>query len=249
MIAEYFSMQGRVYRGIRNPDGSRQPATYCYDASTLEVKQTKEREEKYESNTGGRTLAATLPTKRSMTYSLVLGQLNNDIAAIAADGVVVDITSGTVTNEAIGDVKAGDVFALAFGGVSDLALVDSAAAALVEDTDYTVDEDLGFLQFLTTKTGVKASTYDYAAQSPVTMGTATNEDHYYIFVGLNTTDGATTRCRGELYNCTTNPAETLGFIQSSFGEFSISGDCKMDPVRQLDPNFGPFGRLLLFQPT
>ena len=64
-----------------------------------------------------------------------------------------------------------------------------------------------------------------------------------------TTDGATTRCRGELYNCTTNPAETLGFIQSSFGEFSISGDCKMDPVRQLDPNFGPFGRLLLFQPT
>lgn len=248
MITEYFSFQGRVYRGVRNPNGSRAPAQWCYDASTLEVKQTKEREEKYESNTGGRTLAATLPTKRTMSYTLTLGQLNNDIAAMAADGVVASVASGSFANAAIGTVKPGDVFALDFVGLSSVALEDGAAAALVVDTDYTLDADLGVLTFLTAKTGVTADG-DYAAHSPVTMGNAANQDHYYLFIGMNTVDGATTRCRGELYNCTSNPAETLGLIQSGFGEFQISGDCKMDPVRQPDAKFGPFGRLIFAQPA
>lgn len=246
-ITEYFSMQGRVYIGKRNADGSRDPARWVYDSSVLEVKQTRDREERQESWSGSKAVAATMGGKRSLSFNLTLGQLNSDIAALALDGVRVDIVAGSVTGEAIGDVAPGDVVALNFAAISNLVMADGAAAALVLDTDYTVDEALGVVTFLTAKTGVNATGYDYAAHSLVTMGNSANEDHYIIFAGLNTVDGATTRCRGELYNLTLNPAETFGFVQSSFGDLSLSGIGKMDQFRQVDPQWGPFGRLHLIQ--
>lgn len=247
-ITEYFSMQGRVYIGIRNADGTRDPAKWVYDASVLEVSQTKDREERTESHSGDRGVAATMGGKRSLTFNLTLGQLNSDIAALAMDGVRVEVVGGSVVAEAIGDVEAGSVVALDYAATSNHALVDGTAAPLVLDTDYTVDEALGVLTFLSTKAGV-TDDYDYAAHSLVTLGNSANQDHYLVFAGLNTVDGATQRCRGELYNLTLNPSETFGFIQDTFGDLSMSGIGKIDTVRQSDPKFGPYGRLHLIQPA
>ena len=34
-------------------------------------------------------------------------------------------------------------------------------------------------------------------------------------------------------------------IQDAFGELALTGKAKMDPFRRADPNWGPYGRLIL----
>lgn len=241
---EYFSMQGRVYVGDVNADGSWAPAKWVYDASTLSTKMTKETEEKKESYLGQRGTAAVRPTGTSLEVSLTLGQINTDTMAMATDGVRVDIASGTVTAESVGTVAAGNVVALEFSAVSDLVLKDGTADLLVENTDYTTDLDLGIVTFLTAKTGVTAA-YDYAAHSVATMLNGPSKDRYVLFAGLNTVEGSVLRCRGEIYRVGFNPAEELAFIQDAFGELSLTGKAKVDPVRQPSAKFGPYGRVIL----
>ncbi|CAM5383198.1 phage tail tube protein [Rhodanobacter lindaniclasticus] len=106
-------MQGKVALGLLNTDGSRQPARWAYDASTLEWNMSVDESEKTESSSGSRGLAATLKTKKSLEVQLTLNQLNDDNAALAVNGTVVPVTTGTVTDEDIGDVTAGDMVALA----------------------------------------------------------------------------------------------------------------------------------------
>ncbi|MEI2428692.1 hypothetical protein RDV84_00170 [Lysobacter yananisis] len=244
-ITEYFSMQGRVYLGLRNADGSRQPARWVYDSSTLNWAMTSERAEKTESNTGVRGVAATMKTSRSMAVNLTLGQLNTDNLALATDGTRIEVAAGTVTNEVLGSVKAGDVIALDYAVVSDLALVDGTAAPLVAGTDYELNPKTGILQFFTTKAGVKASTYDYGAHSIVTAMSALSRDYYVLFDGLNSVDGAEMVCRGEVHRVSFSPAGELGFIQDEFGQIELEGQAKSDPFRQRDPKWGPFARAML----
>lgn len=245
---EYFSMQGRVYLGLRNSDGSRAPARWVYDASTLEAAMSTDRENKNESYSGVRGLAATLTTGRTLTLNLTLVQLNVDNAALATDGIRVDLAAGSVVDESIGAVVAGDVVALDYAAISNLVLEDSASAALTEDTDYTVNLDTGLVTFLTTKAGVTGS-YDYAAHSLVKVFESERPEFYALFDGLNTVDGAAKRCRGEFNRISFPPAETLALINESFGEISLAGDGKIDPVRQTDPKFGLYGRVILVDPA
>lgn len=245
---EYFSFQVRVYIGKRNADGSRAPARWVFDASTLDTKQAVSREKKKESWSGQRTTAATMNSGSEITGTLTLGQINTDLAALAVDGQRVDVAAGAVTNELIGDVKAGDVWFLNYAKVSNLELKDGTTptpVALVENTDYTVNLDLGVVQFMTTKTGVKATAYDYAAFSLATILAGDNTDYYLAFAGLNTVDGATQQVRGELYNVSLSAAETMSYINASFGEMQLPFEAKSDPVRQVDPKWGPYGRLIL----
>lgn len=244
-ITEYFSFQGRVFIGLRNANGTRGPAKWVYDASVLNWQMEAETESKNESWSGIRGVAATLKTSQTMTVNLTLGQLNTDNAALATSGTRVEVAAGTVTNETIGTVVVGDVVALDFAAVSNLALVDGAAAPLVEGTDYELNPKTGVLRFLTGKTGVKASTYDYAAHSIVTAMSKVAQDHYVLFDGINTVDGAEMACRGEVHRVAFDPASEMGFIQDAFGELELSGQAKIDPVRQADPKWGPFARVML----
>lgn len=246
---EYFSMQGRIYIGPRNADGTRAPARWVYDSSVLNWTQTVESETITESWSGNRGVAARLTNSRQMTVNLNLRQLNLDNAALALQGVRVDIPSGTVLNETIGDVAPGNVVALEYAAVSALTLVDGAAAALVEDTDYTSSLSTGVITFLTTKTGVKASTYTYAAHSLVTALNGGSKDYYLLFDGVNTVDGTTTKCLGEVYKINFSPASEFGYIQDSFGEMAIEGEALVDSVRQSDPKWGPFARVKLIGPA
>lgn len=245
--AEYFSMQGRVYIGKRNADGSRAPARWVFDASTLEVQPSEDSEDKNESWSGQRGVAATMRTALALAISLTLVQLNTDNAALALAGERVEVTSGSVVAEEIGDVTAGSVWALDYAAIADLELEDGTTpspVALVEDVDYTVDTDLGIITFLTTRTGVKGD-YDYAAHSLVTALTSLAQDYYVLFAGLNTVKGSTGKCRGELYYVNLSPTEAFGLIQASFGELALTGKAKMDPFRQADPKWGGYGRLHL----
>lgn len=242
---EYFSFQGRVFIGPRNSDGTRGRARWVYDASVLNWQMESEKESKTESWSGIRGTGATLTTSRTMNINLTLGQLNTDNAALATSGTRVEVAAGTVTNETIGTVAPGDVVALDFAAVSNLSLVDGTAAALLLGTDYELSPKTGVLRFLTAKTGVKASTYDYAAHSIVTAMSKVPQDHYILFDGINTVDGAELACRGEVHRVAFNPASELGFIQDAFGELELTGEAKIDPVRQADPKWGPFARVML----
>lgn len=240
---EYFSFQGRVMLGIRNADGSRAPARWVYDASDLEWQMEADVDELEESHSGSRGLAATMKTKRTLNVNLNLRQLNTENAALAMDGQTVEVTTGTITGEAVGDVTPGSVIALDYGAVSSL-VINAGGSALTLNTDYTVNTSTGVVTFLTAQTAVTAD-YSYAAQSIVVAFSGTSQDYYLIFDGINTVDGTSMKCRGEVHNVSFDPSN-FGFIQDSFGELSLSGKAKIDPVRQADPVWGGYARVLLF---
>lgn len=243
---EYFSFQGRVYLGLRNADGSRAPARWVYDASTLELAMSSTRENKKESWSGVRGIAATMTTERTLGVRLTLGQINTENLALATDGTLLDLASGSAANEAIGAVKPGDVVALEYAAISTLVLEGgSPAAPLVANTDYTVNLATGIITFLTTKTAVAAKTYQYAAHSVVKVLESTKSEYYALFDGVNSVDGATQRFRGEVNRISFPAAESLALINDSFGEIVLNGEAKIDPVRQSDPRFGLYARALL----
>lgn len=244
---EYFSMQGRVAIGVRNADGSRDPAQWVYDASKLEWAFSVEKDEREESYTGERGLAATLPKKKTMKLNLTLGQLNDSNAALAVAGKTVKVESGSVTGESIGSVKVGDMVALEYAKVSELALTDTSSSELEVGTDYTLNATTGVLTFLTEQEDVSAD-YEYAAHSLVVVFSGKKKDLYILFDGMNTVDGTQMMCLGEVYRASLEPASTLGLIQESFGDLELSGDALVDSVRLSQERYGGYARLKLLDP-
>ena len=243
---EYFSFQGRVYLGLRNADGSRAPARWVYDSSVLELAMSSTRETKKESWSGVRGVAATMTTERNLGVRLTLGQINTDNLALATDGTRLDLASGSVANEVIGAVKPGDVVALEYAAISALVLEGGTPEApLVADTDYTLNPATGFITFLTTKAAVVAKTYEYAAHSVVKVFESSKSEYYALFDAVNSVDGTTQRVRADVNRISFPAAESLALINDSFGEIVLNGEAKIDPVRQSDPRFGLYARVLL----
>ncbi|HFT6962108.1 TPA: hypothetical protein ACXN3R_003647 [Stenotrophomonas maltophilia] len=243
---EYFSFQGRVYLGLRNADGSRAPARWVYDGSVLELAMSSTRENKKESWSGVRGVAATMTTERTLGVRLTLGQINTENLALATDGTRLDLASGSAANEAIGAVKPGDVVALEYAAISTLVLEGGTPAApLVLDTDYTVNLATGIITFLTTKTAVVAKTYQYAAHSVVKVLESSKSEYYALFDAVNSVDGATQRVRADVNRISFPAAESLPLINDTFGEIVLNGEAKIDPVRQSDPRFGLYARVML----
>lgn len=241
---ESFSMQGKVSLGLRNADGTRAPAQWVSDASTLEWDFTVETDDQIESFSGARGLQAQLDKSKKMNVKLTLTQLNDANAALATAGTVNSITGGTATAENIGDVAPGDTVALEYAKVSALTLSGTAPASPQVDVDYTVNTDTGILTFLTACTGVTAN-YTYAASSIVTALTSLAKDYYVLFDGMNTVRGAVGKVRGEVHRISFSPANAVNLIGDSFGTIEVSGAARVDPVRAADPKYGGYARLML----
>lgn len=245
--AEYFSMQGRLALGIRNADGSRGPARWVFDTSTLEWNFTQDQDEQNESWSGARGLAATLPTKKSLSVKLTLNQLNDDNAALASAGVVVAVTTGTVTAEPLPIGKVGDMVALEYAKVSDVELTGGVAGTtpLVENTDYTLNAATGVITYLTAQANAPHAAYSYGAHSIITAITGKRPEFWVLFDGENTVDGAIGLCRGEVNRVSFPPASTLALINSSFGTLELTGKALVDPMRISNSRYGGYARLML----
>lgn len=249
MKTEYFSMQGRVAIGLLNADGTRQPARWVGDASTLEWNLSVDETDINEAYSGVRGLAATLKKSKKMDVKVNLKQISDANAALAVNGTEVAVVSGSVTDETIGDVKAGDMVALEYAKVSALVLAGTAPVAPVDGTDYKLNATTGVLTFLTDCTGVKASAYDYAAHSLVTVFSGNTPNMYVLFDGENTVDGTTLLARGEVYKIQFSPASTLGMIQDDVGSLELTGKARIDASRVDNSNYGGYARLMLLDPA
>lgn len=241
---ESFSMQGMVSIGIRNADGSRAPATWVSNASSLEWGFTVETDEAIDSFSGARGVLDELDKSKKMTVKVTITQLNDNNAALAMGGTVVPVTGSTVTGETIGDVAIGDIVALEYAKVSDVVLSGTAPSAPAAGVDYTLNPDTGLLTFLTACTGVSAA-YTYGAFSIVTALTKGAQDYYVLFDGQNTVRGAVGLCRGEVNRIGFSPTDTLGLITDSFGNINLSGSARVDPLRVSNSKYGGYARLML----
>ena len=247
---EVFSFQGKVALGIRNPNGSRGPARWAGSASACELDMTEDQDELQESFSGTRGLYATLPTKKTVKIKLTLSELNDDNAALSTAGAKVSVEAGTFTSEPIPAGKVGDMWALDYAKVSSVEITGGAGGTtpLVEDTDYTLDAVTGVGTWLTEQANEASADGDYAAHSIIAALSGSRPEFYVLFNGINTVDGTNARCRAEVYRVTFPPASTLGLIQSSFGTLELEGTALVDAVRQPDPKFGPYARLVLIDP-
>ena len=95
------------------------------------------------------------------------------------------------------------------------------------------------------KAAVVAKTYEYAAHSVVKVFESSKSEYYALFDAVNSVDGTTQRVRADVNRISFPAAESLALINDSFGEIVLNGEAKIDPVRQSDPRFGLYARVLL----
>jgi hypothetical protein len=141
-----FSFQGKVYLGARLAGGKPGALFWVGDAPKCDVSLQTEAEDQKESYSGNRLTSARLQKGNSASVALTLNWANLKNLAVGLYGTEIDVSSGSVTAEALPTgLTNGAFIALNHGGVSSLVVKDSAGtpATLVPGTDYRLDSANG----------------------------------------------------------------------------------------------------------
>lgn len=248
--ANYFSFQGKVYLGKRLSSGKPGPVQWVNDAGTLEVTLATEKDEKTESWSGQRMVAATLQKAKKGSVKLTFETINPEMLALGLYSKVNKSIAGTVTAEALpADLVAGDIVMLDHGNVTNLVISDSTPATpktATLDTNYRLEsEAAGMIEIVDPLALVQPfkAAYSYGASIDLAMFTQPAPERYLILDGINTVDGS--RALVDLFRVKFNPFDALGLVQESFGQLPITGDVLFDAVNARNANLGGFGRFRL----
>jgi hypothetical protein len=246
-----FSFQGKVYLGARLSGGKPGALRWVGDAPKCDVALATDSESRKESYSGNRLTSAYLQKGTDVTISLTLNWANADNLVLGLYGTALEVTAGSVTDEALpSGLVAGDFVTLDHGGVSALVITDSAGtpATLVADTDYRLDSaNGGTVEILNVGTYVQPfkAAYSHTASADVTMFTSAPPERYLMLDGVNTVDNSPVRLR--LYRVRFNPLSTLPLINESFGQIELTGAVMYDSEAAADDTLGGFGKIE--QPT
>lgn len=249
MSTRYFSLQGKVRFGRRQPNGAIGPVRWAFNAPSFELAIKTTNEEVNESYTGQRLLEARIETGKSVTYSMSLSSFDVDTLARALYGSKATRIAGTVSAEnfPVG-LAVGDQVKLARERVSSVVVTDSAGtpATLVAGTDYVVDNAFaGILEIRNLGSYVQPlkAAYSFAETRSLALFAAAPEETFILFDGVNTVDNSPVYL--ELYRGRTNPAASLPMINSEgFGSLELNGSALYDAAKASDALLGGFGRMV-----
>lgn len=247
-----YSFQGKIYLGMRDAvSGQAQGLQWVGDADELQVKLSTTTDERQESWSGQRLTSVRLVTAKKAELSLQLNEFSPLNLGLALYGNTIDVTTGTVTAEALPTGLAkGDTVVLDNRDVTAVAITDSTITTpktLVEGTDYKVASAasglIEFISDLSTFTAPFKVAYSYAAAVQIPMFQTAVPERYLLLDGVNTVDGNTVKVR--LYRCVFDPAAQLDLISSKLSQFALAGSVLFDQVNYANSNMGGFGRIEL----
>ncbi len=248
-MSYYASFQGRVYLGKRdlagNPIDIRSPG----NVADLSLALKTDTLEHYESQTGQRSLDHRMVKQKSATVNLTIEEFTKENLALALYGNVVTGTTGTVTDEPVGNATPmlGDRYVLAHPKVASLVVKDSAGtpATLTLGTHYTADSDFGAIQFLdlTGFTAPFKASYAFGAVEEVGIFTQPLPERYVRFEALNTAKG-NAKFLIELYRVAFDPLKKFDLISNDYNKFELEGSLLADSTKPYDAALGQFGRIV-----
>lgn len=242
-----FSLQGYFRIADRDANGNIGKLRWVGNVPEATLSLNSESTDKNESYSGQRLQIGRLVTATTASLNMTLDEWSSANLALAFQGAVNNITSGSVTGETFPTgLVAGDQVRLAHSFVTGLALTDSAASpATVDPGDYRLVGHAGATVEIVDPTGYTQpfkAAYTYPAVNNIVMFSQPGAEVFVQFDGLNTETGKPVLI--ELWRVRFNPVSELGLINAEYGSLSMSAAVLFDPGRAPDPALGGFGRLL-----
>lgn len=245
--SRYFSFQGKIHLAIRQANGKPGVLAWVNDSALCEIQLESSIEEKTESYSGNRMVAARMSKGKKANITLQLETLNASALALALYSSVTTIAPGTVTAEPFPALVAvGDTVMLDKPGVTNVVITDSTATpkTLVLDTDYRVDSPgNGLVKILGigTYTQPFKAAYSYAGGINLAMFTQPVPERYLVLDGINTVTNE--RVRTSLFRVQFDPTDSIPLINDGFGKLTLKGSVLYDAVNASNTILGGFGRI------
>lgn len=245
--SRYFSFQGKLYLATRQSNGKPGVLTWINDSALCDVQLQSTVDEKTESYSGQRLVAARVSKGKKANITLQLETLAVPGLALALYGSVTTIAPGTVTAEPFPALVAvGDTVMLDKPQVTNLVVTDSSATPkiLVEDTDYRLDSPgNGLVKILSLGTYVQPfkAAYSNGGGINLAMFTQPTPERYLVLDGINTVTNE--RVRTSLFRVQFDPTDSLPLINDGFAKLTLKGSVLYDTVNATNANLGGFGRM------
>ena len=248
-MSAYFSGQGRVFIGTRDPNGHADGLQFVGNVPELRISPSVETLEHQEAQSGQRLTDLQILRSVSAEFTCVLEELLPVNLALALYGNAHTVAPGTVTDERLPNpLKPGHLYPLAKQNVSGVVVRDAANATLPA-TQYSVNARHGSLTLLDATTGGPyvqpfQVSYSFGAAQSTAMFTQPLPERWIRFEGLNTAN-ANREVVIDLYRVSINPTRELSLISDELMRFELSGRVLADLSRPSDGDLGQFGRMVL----
>ncbi|WLQ14286.1 hypothetical protein O5O45_31705 [Hahella aquimaris] len=247
----YFSGQGRVYIGARDPLGHPLGLSYVGNVPELKVSLSVETLEHQESVSGQRLTDLQLIKTKKGEFACTLEELIPSNLALGLYGVSTEQTAGTVTAEALPNpLNPGELYLLAKQNLSEVVIKDSGSPVkTLAQAQYRVNAKHGSLTVLDkSENGPFVEPfkvdYSYGTAQSTAMFTQPLPERWIRFEGLNTADG-NREVVIDLYRVAINPAKELSIITDELMKFELSGQVLADTLKSAQGDLGQFGRIVL----
>ncbi|MDR2186860.1 MAG: hypothetical protein LBE62_02275 [Azonexus sp.] len=249
-----YSGQGPVMMGRYDPVNGKAESGFLVDlyrigcgTRTLTTTVSRETTMIRESCSGQRLDLAELETGKSMTVALSLAQFNGRTLAAALFGQVAEQAAGTVTEEPLPPLVAGDYFTTRHPKISSVVIEDSTPSTpitYVEGTHYTIESAQHARLLLTAHPTAHVEPlkidYEYEDYLNIAAFTAKNVERGIIFNGLNSA-GQNVRVIVPRISLAMNG--DFGWINEEEATLELSGSGLFVAELQNDPLFGAFMRV------
>lgn len=236
---KYLLANGKVAIFKRSPLGKAIDGLFAGDVSALSTTLSVEKAEHKESYTGQNSTAVSVITGTTARIEMVAHNHSAQALARITRGTVVPQAAGTITDEDLGTLEAGQVaFVSKINLTSATITVDGQAAE--EGEDYALDKKTSLFTALTAG-AFKVATAEYGASDGVGLLTTGEEEYVVRFSGVNKVDGKPYVFTA--YRVRFDPAQSLNFIGKEVGSYTLAGDMLLDDLKPASDVFGQFGKI------
>ena len=219
------------------------------DVSDMSLSFEEEKFTHKESYSGQRSDVRELSVGTSLNTSLTIHELSAENVARFTRGTVTAIAEGTVTDESLGTVAAGDIVQLENLGVSDLVISDSTAVPVTIDPEHYSVDPFGEVVFTTLPTPLPTmpllASYKHTSAQQATFLSGSKKEYALRFKGVNLAE-LDKPVLVELYKVSPSLLQTLSLITSGNQLASAPVEFKplLDTSKSVSDGLGQYGRMV-----
>lgn len=236
---KYLLANGKVAIFERDALGKAIKGLFAGDVSTLATTLAVEKAEHKESYSGQNSTAVSVVVGTTARIEMTAHNYSAQALARITRGTMVPQASGTITNEDLGTLEAGQITFVSKINLTSAAITVDGQPA-VEGEDYSLDKRTSHFTALTAG-AFKVATAEYGASDGVGILTAGAKEYMVRFSGVNKVDGKPYVFLA--YRVIFDPAQSLSFIGKEVASYTLSGDMLLDDLKPESDAFGQFGKI------
>ena len=245
----WYAGRGRMGFAARNVDGSIGKILFARNVSEIELSFNAERRDHFESESAQNLLDASFVSQKTAELRMVMDSLDANSAQLSLNASEVSLAAKTNATKEFPTVAVGDEILLDdvnLAATTNVSIADDLAAALTEDTHYSVDRLFGTIKILSLGafTQPLTVTYDSAVTKAFTAFTQPDTNEYYVaYLATNKANNGK-KARWDIYRVQVDPTQALAIAGDDFATFECRGRVLYDEVRDDLSEFGPFARAI-----